>query len=334
MQFLEPNKTDVYPTKVLSTELVRTGTDSSGSCFFYAVMQAFKSFRELDEERREDHIRRAREELAGKIGQEDWFTIQNGTMAFLQIIEMMRRMIHTIPEILEKQEEFLQKYDVNGRAVRILFLLLDPATVEREVLPLWDMECSKASREGRSFIEDVREKWFDIYKTKIQKLILDLEKKVDPSVPKMPEEQRQRVIQKLSLLSYPIFEFIVNEAHKAFLQEIRDPNKWLNLFIFLSVQKFMDLKVNVLLLDASTGMPYEGQRLIFKKKDFENDLNFVVLLYHKDMHYESLGRRIEENGRVMIKRIFRRNDPFIITCLTYLEGMGSELFAGKPSTEN
>jgi hypothetical protein len=214
--------------------------------------------------------------------------------------------------------------------VRLLFTLLDPSTVERELLPVWDMECSKASRESGSFIEDVREKWFDVYKKKIHQLIADLEKKIDPSIPRMLEEQKERVIQKLSFLSYPIFEFIVDETHKEFRDEIRDPKKWLNLFIFMSVQKFMDLRINILLVDASTGMPYEGQRLIYKKEDFENDLNFVVLLYHKDIHYESLGRRVEENGRVMIKRIFRRNDPFIITCLTYLENMGADLLSCTP----
>jgi len=37
------------------------------------------------------------------------------------------------------------------------------------------------------------------------------------------------------------------------------------------------------------------------------------------MHFESLGKKITVNNKNVIHRLFKKDDPFIITCLTYLE---------------
>jgi len=321
LDFLQVNETKPYSTSVLNTELIRTGTDQSGSCFFYSLYYPFKDFRELPSDERKVYIENKRMELANKIQFEEWFLIQNGNIAFLQIIETMRLIMHSIPKLLLDNQEYFEKYDVNPVAIDILFTLLNPNLVEQEILPQWDMECSKKyqAENEESYLEQIKNTWYDIYKIKVKKAIDELEKKIDSHVPKMSADKKSKVIQKLSLLSYPIFDFVTSKALSDFKAEISDPKKWLNVFIFSSVVDYLNLKVNIIILDEETGMPYEGMKLLYKKHVFKNDHPFVVILYFKDMHFESLGKKTTINKKTIIQRLFKKDDPFIITCLTYLE---------------
>jgi len=338
MEILPLEATEPFSTNVLNTELVRTGTSGEGSCFFYSLYMPFKEFRSLSPQDKEEYIRKKREELAAKINYDEWFLIQNGNLAYLQIIETMRMMIHSIPSILCENQQYLEKYNVDEMAIEILFLLLNPTVVEREILPQWDMECSRSvstmtsgkSVDGQendkdAFLEQIKSTWYDIYKTKVKRSIDDLEKRVDPHIQKMTVDKKSKVVQKLSMLSYPIFDFVTSKALSDFKSEISDVHKWLNVFIFSSVMHRIDLKINVIILDADTGMPLEGMKLMYNRKKFDNDYPFVVLLYFKEQHFESLGKKTTVNKKTVINRLFKKEDPFIITCLTYLDSSVDEL---------
>lgn len=316
MEILKSSDTSLYQSNVLNTELIRTGTNSSGSCFFYSIYIPFQEFRKLTEDNRLEYIKEKRQELADKINNEEWLNIQNGNVAFLQIIETMRIMIHSIPSIIK--DDFIQKYNIDNLAIDILFTLLNPSTVEKEILPQWDTECSQQINK-ESFMDQMKNKWFEIYKIKIKKSIDDLEKKIDPHINKMSFDQKSKVIDKLSHLTFPIFDFITHKALSNFKNEIADINKWLNIFIFTSVLEYLNLNINIIIIDSETGKPYEGMKLFYDKKKFDNDNCFVVILYFKDIHFESLGRKITTNNKTVIQRLFKKDDPFIITCLSYLE---------------
>ena len=321
LDILDCNQTKPYSTNVLNTELIRTGTNPSGSCFFYSLYLPFKDFRQLSNEERMTFITNKRRQLSDKINFDEWFAIQNGNIAFLQIIETMRLIIHSIPKLIMENQEYFEKYEINPLAIDILFTLLNPTLIEQEILPQWDIECSKSYQENQeeSYLEQIKNTWYNIYKSKVKKAIEDLEKKVDDSIPKMPNEKKSKVIQKLSLLSYPIFDFVTNKSLAEFKAEIADVKKWLNIFIFSSVIDYLSLKINIIIIDSETGMPYEGMKLLYKKNTFKNDNPFVVILYFKEMHFESLGKKITVNNKNVIHRLFKKDDPFIITCLTYLE---------------
>ena len=325
MDFLSVNETKSYSTNILNTELVRTGTNSSGSCFFYALLLPFKQFRSLGEEERLEYITNKRGTLAEKIQMEEWFLIQNGNVAFLQIIQTMGLMIHTIPSVLKENQDYFKKYDIDGTALEILFTLLNPSLIEKEILPQWDLDCTKNSSSAL-FLEDIKNNWYQLYKSKILKAIDDLEKKVDPHIKKMDHEKKAQVVQKLAMLSYPIFDFVTQHALKEFKTEISDPQKWLNVFTFTSVMDYMDMKVNIIIIDSTTGMPYEGMKLFYNKEDFDNENPYAVILYFKDMHFESLGKKQNlPNNKYVINRLFKKDDPFIITCMTYLGQEDDEL---------
>jgi len=252
-------------------------------------------------------------------------------------------MIHSIPSILCENQHYLEKYNVDEMAIEILFMLLNPSVVEKEILPQWDMECSRSvlsessssssakadvtafQEEKEAFLEQIKNTWYDIYRTKVKRSIDDLEKRVDPHIQKMSLEKKTKVVQKLSLLSYPIFDFVTSKALSDFKSEIGDVHKWLNIFIFSSVMHRIDLKINVIILDSETGMPLEGMKLLYDRKKFDNDYPYVVILYFKEQHFESLGKKTTVNKKTVINRLFKKDDPFIITCLTYLDSSVDEL---------
>jgi hypothetical protein len=217
-------------------------------------------------------------------------------------------------------------------------MLLNPSVVEKEILPQWDMECSRSvltsesatvdaalQEQKEAFLEQIKSTWYNIYKTKVKRSIDDLEKRVDPHIQKMTSEKKTKVVQKLSMLSYPIFDFVTSKALSDFKSEIGDVHKWLNIFIFSSVMHRIDLKINVIILDSDTGMPLEGMKLLYDRKKFDNDYPYVVILYFKEQHFESLGKKTTLNKKTVINRLFKKDDPFIITCLTYLDSSVDEL---------
>lgn len=319
IDILTINETKSFTTKVLNIELLRTGTNSYGSCFFDSLFMPFKYFRSMTEEQKKKFIIEKRRELADTINFEEWFTLQNGNVAFLQIIENMRIIIHTIQEILQENDnkKYMQQYNINTESLNILFALLDPVTIEKEILPEWDIECSNKS--GGEFLENIKSAWFAIYKKRIIRAIEDLENKLDDDTEKMDATKKQKVIQKLSLLSYPIFDFVTSRALHKFKDEISDPQRWLTVFTFMSVLQYMNLHINIIIIDYETGLPYQGMKLIHHKNEFDNDYPFVVILYFKEMHFESLGRKTVIHNKTIINRLFKKDDPFIITCISFLE---------------
>jgi hypothetical protein len=322
MEFLNVNETRQYNTNILNTELIRTGTEKNGSCFFYSIYLPFLSFRKLTDKERYDFIQDKRKILSEKMNIEKWFNLQNGNVAFLQITETMSKMIHSIPDILYKNEEYLKKYNINNLTLDILFTLMDPNTIEKEILPKWDIECSKM-KNSSDFFDNIKSEWYNIYKDKITQKIADLEKKIDKNTEKMSEDHKKIVIQTLSMLSYPIFEFVTQYSLEEFKNDISNIHKWLNIFIFYSVLEYLDLNYNIIIIDNETGLPYEGMKLVLKENTFNNKNPFIVVLYFKDLHFESLGKKYIQNNKNYINRIFKKDDPFIITCLTYL-GMNDE----------
>lgn len=308
---LTPNQQEPFRTNVLNTELWRTGTAKDGSCFFHSLYMPFKYYRSLSPEKRIEFIAEKRRECADKMNMESWFSIQGGNIAFLQIIETMRELIYTIPKILQETQ---------GMAMEILFHLLDPSFIENNILPQWDMECSRDEKSAHFFLDNIKQNWYHIYRKRIDASINEIENRLPSEVERMSEEKKNRVIEKLSLLSFPIFDFVSSKALENFRKEIAQMDKWINIFIYTVIIEMMDLPVNVIFIDYETGMPYEGMKLLYNKKRYEAvDKPFAVLLYFKDLHFESLGKKQVVGGKTIINRLFSKLDPFIITCLTYLE---------------
>jgi hypothetical protein len=317
MEFLKTNENGSFQTNILNMELIRTGTIKNGSCFFYSLFYPFQYFRKMSELKKNEFIKEKRKELADKIDLDGWFSLQNGNIAFIQITQTLNKIIHSIPSFLYNHKESLSCNDVV--CLEILFTLLNPSTIEKEILPVWDIQCSQINMSGSCMLEVIKQEWNEIYKKKITEKINEIEKNLSKEVDKMSEEKKNATIIKLANISNTIFDFVANYTLNEFKNEIEDVSKWINVFTLYSIVHAMDVKMNILLIDSETGTIYDGMKLFYKKEMFNNDYPYVLILYFKQMHFECLGRKYINNDKTCINRLFKKDDPIIIACLSYLD---------------
>jgi hypothetical protein len=286
------------------------------------VYSAFKIFRDLSPEEKTIYVQTKRKELADCISLTTWFQIQNGDVAFLQIIEMMRIMVYLIPSFLSdpKESSVLTSYNIDTKVLEVLFHLLDPTQVDSHMLPDWDVECCKFDKNEMSkdiLLHRMKSKWHQIYQDHILKAIQQIEKELEPGVERMCESKKLAVVHKLSELSYFLFDFVVEKALLNFKEDITNYSTWINTFHYLYLVQSMNLDAGILFMDATTGLPYEGMR--YFKMTEEEPSNYIVLLYFPDYHFESLGERITLRHQKVINRIFKANHPLIVQTLEFLQ---------------
>jgi hypothetical protein len=310
---------EIFNTDILNIELVKTTQEQNGSSFFYAIQYAYKTFRVFTEDEKVKYIESIRGQLSDKIHLENWFEMNNGTIAFLKIIETIKNILNQNIKEIFTDELFCQQFQTNKDIFELLFTLVDNNSIEKQIIPLWDLECSKLELCNISMIKHLKETWFKIFYNKIQTAIDAIENQLDSSVSKMESEKKHKVITKLALLSNYIFDYITQKSLELFKNDIKDYNKWLPLNILTHIYSFNDIQANLLIIDYETKKLYEGIKLLYKKEDYDNNLPFIILLYINECHYECLGRKLIIHHKVSINRLFTKEDPLVITLLTYFD---------------
>ena len=319
---LDASSTEAYVSNLCpDLSFLRTGVEPQGSCFFHAVYSAFRHFRNYSPEEKNLFVKSKRKELADNISVTTWFQIQDGDVAFLQIIEMMRIMVYLIPSFLTdpKETSVLTSYNIDTQVLEVLFNLLDPTQVDYHMLPDWDVECCKMDKNEISkdiLLHRMKSKWHQIYQENIRRAIQQIEMDLDPAVETMCETKKLAVIHKLSELSYFLFDFVVEKALLNFKEDITNYTTWINTFHYLYLVESMNIDASILFMDATTGLPYDGMRYFTIPDD--DDTNYIVLLYFPDYHFESLGEIITLNKKKVINRIFPSDHPFIQKFKDYL----------------
>jgi len=311
--YIEP-----YNTNILNTELVKTTLKPNGSSFFYAIHYAFATFRLLNDDDKLSFIQEIRTELGNKVSIESWFEIYNGSIAYLKIVDTMKELISNASKTF-CSENLIYISSFDPSLFTLLFRLVNYETIEKQILPLWEMECSNLHLCSISNVKQLKEIWFKIFYNKIQYSIETIETNLGNNMHKMNPNKKHKVITKLALLSNDLFDYIVQKAFERFISEIQDYNKWLPLNILSQLYTFNDVKANILILDDTTKHLYEGMKSVYKREDFQNNLPFIVLLHMNEFHFECLGRQTFVNNKRIINRLFYKDDPFIITLLTYFD---------------
>ena len=318
---LPASSTEAYVCNLCpDISFMRSGVEPQGSCFFHAVYSAFRHFRDYSPEEKNIFVKAKRKELADSISVTTWFQIQDGDVAFLQIIEMMRIMVYLIPSFLTDPKEMsvLTSYNIDVQVLEVLFNLLDPTQVDYHMLPDWDVECCKMEKNEISkdiLLHRMKSKWHQIYQDNIRRAIQQIEKDLDPGVEKMCETKKLAVIHKLSELSYFLFDFVVEKALLNFKEDITNYTTWINTFHYLYLVESMNIDANILFMDATTGLPYDGMRYF----TIPENTNYIVLLYFPDYHFESLGEITTMTKKKVMNRIFSSDHPFIQKFMDYLK---------------
>lgn len=298
--------------------LLRTGVESDGSCFFHAFYYVFKEFRQLSCTEKVKYVKMKRKEIADKIQFEEWFLIQNGHMAIFQIISMMRIIVYLLPNLIHdplEADKLKSQYHFNTELTDIFFNLIQSQFMDENMLPVWDIECTKLENQmlqKEILLNRMRSEWHTLCMNSVRHQIDELESDI---MEYMNNEQKNRVIYKLSALSNTLFDYAVQKAFEDFKKEMEDPSVWVNIFHILSFQVFQSsTPFNILFIDSSTSLPLEAQRHF----SFEKNRPFVVLLYFPDTHFESLAMKTKINHQFNINRIFPYDCSFIQKALRYL----------------
>lgn len=315
---LENTTNETFLTNILNIELIKTNLKQNGSSFFHAIHYAYRTFRVLKEKDKLKCIQKIRQEISEKMNLNIWFEMYNGSIAILKIIETIKKIMLNVNEIFN-HESFYEKTDNERNIFELLFKLIDQNTIEKQILPLWDIECSKFKMNKITSLKQLKEIWFKIFYNKIQISIDQLENSLDNKIRKMNNEKKHQAITKLALLSNVIFDYITEKAYQEFILDIQNYNKWLPLSILAQIYSFNDIRANILIIDYETKMLYEGMKTIYKKEDFNPNLPFIVLLYLNEYHFESLGKKIVDNDKTIVNRLFTKDDPLIITLLSYFD---------------
>jgi len=324
---LPVQETKVYYTSTYEKPLLRTGVAVDGSCFFHSFFMAWKEFRDLSTEEKKMYILSHRKQFADRLDIRNWLAIQDGSVAFVQILEMMRIVIHLLPSMTldQTQKKIFDTFHVDPDHLRILFELLGPTEVDQEMLPDWDVECCRLEKnpdtQKEILLHRMKSTWREIYREKITYKLESLES--EPDIPRMDEKSRLSIIHKLSDLSYFMFDYVVQKAFDDFRHEVCNYDTWVDLqhYLYLSDHIHSTFGLSVLFLDASTGTPFEGQRYFLESSSARREKDgYVVLLYFPENHFEPIGEISEsrQDGKRVITRIFDASHPLIVSIFDYL----------------
>lgn len=299
MDFLEPNKIDKLEIEWSSTLLVRTGVPADGSCFFHSIYYPFKSFRDLTEDEKIEYIRAKRKDLADNIDETTYASIQDGSIAIVQIISAMRDFIQDIQN---------KKVYKENNIVRLLFSLVPFETIDNEILVDWDEKCSAETDvpfDAKAFINRMKTNLYHLFYEKIVDKINLLEKVHHPPPSYLTDQEKLKVYHKFSEQVYTIFDNVYKETLEAFRNEISDPSSWIDIYNFYYLVDELKISANVLFIDSTT------KRFLNIDNRFDKEKPTIILLYFPDTHFEPLGKLSEDTALRTISRLFNSEDDII-----------------------
>lgn len=299
MEFLEPNQIEKFEIDWTSTLFVRTGVPSDGSCFFHSVFYPFKSFRDLSETDKLDYIKEKRKELAKKIDETTYASIQDGSVALIQVIGAMRDFIENI----EKKKIYKE-----NNIVRLIFSLIPFETIDNEILTEWDEKCSAETDvpfDAKVFITRMKTNLYHLFYEKIVDKINELEKLHYPPPSYLTDEEKLKVYHKFSEQIYTLFDVVFESNLQNFRNEISDPSSWIDIYNFYYLVNELNISSNVLFIDSTT------RKFFHIDSRFDKDRPTIILLYYPDTHFEPLGKLSEDASVRTISRLFNSEDDII-----------------------
>jgi len=312
---------ETFTVTGLNIELTKSDLKPSGSSFFYAIQHAFKSFRTSNNAKQKQVIENIRQKISDMITLESWFEIDGGQVAFLKMTETIR---YFLSQSHNKKQQCYQKCPSEKEnpaiLLQILFKIINPTMMERQIVPLWDLECSKLKSKQKSVsLKQLKEIWFTIFYQKIQFSIESLEQSLPNGTPVLTPEEKHDKISKLAYVSHYIFDHLTQKALHEFKAQLYDPNQWLPISLLYHLYTFHDINANILIVDYETKRLHEGMKSLYKKQDYKNDLPYIILVCMNEYHYECLGRTKTIAGRPTVHYLFTKNEPLILTLLSALE---------------
>jgi len=308
--------------------LIRTGSCNDGSCFFYSLNTAFKEFRDATEEEKKDFIMNQRRTLSEQLLESDWMNVQQGHLAFLQIIFTLRSLFFIL--------HFLHKSEMEQQC------LVTPKDGKMtEQMETWKEEWKSLLQEPHAFSlwvtcfpieyldQDFLSEWNQqlspkttITKEMIFRTLLSLiEQRCQDVFETMEEKGKQTeidgtmkecMVNGLCDLWKLILEKCIQQTFSQQKKRIETYSTWVDMDTILCILSY--LPYQVIFLHADTEQVYFDTSSLSQNhvKDNEEEEEVIVLLYYPDCHFENIGKVVvHENNRQKIIRLFTSQDSFI-----------------------
>lgn len=301
MEFLEPNKIEKFELEWTTTPIVRTGVPPDGSCFFHSIFYPFKSFRDLEKDDKREYIEKKRKNLAEKVNEITYASIQDGSVALVQLISRMREFMENI------QDEKIYK---ENQILKLIFSLIPFNVIENEIFVEWDEKCSSETEipfDPQIFITRMKTNLYRLFYEKIVENINELEKDHNPPPSYLTSEEKLKVYHKFSEQIYTLFDYVFKDVVKKFKDELADPSSWIDIYNFYYLINELDISSNILFID------YNTKKFFPIENDFDINKPSIILLYFPDFHFEPLGKLSEDVSMKTISRLFDSEDDIIQT---------------------
>ena len=309
MRMLEPDSTYTFASP-FEENLVRTGTESDGSCLFYSVLHAYSpKYRKMSFPERTKYVEDLRENLAKQLTKERWETFGGGLVAKVPVQERIQDLLSEFYEFLDNPDDFIRETEPHFQIIRVIKRVIGEnikleiyklikemiplTTFEKKILPKSFEDCNdKIVRECAPFVINEATQYCEKY--------LD-------TIPGLEPRKKAYTIQNLQKLLGEIMEEAETGAFEEFKRTLNDSNEWVGQDLMGYISDIF--KRDIYFIDGSTRLPYQvGGNLELKKR------KSIVILWIGEGHYEILGKRIEKK----VKRDFEPDNEFIQKLYTFL----------------
>lgn len=314
---LSPDKSECLdanlPTDVAGS-FIRTGIEPSPSVFLRAISVPLKSYRGLGADNREEWIADQRKQWAHHVSLLDMVFLQGGSFVLQLFMEIAQEQL----EILDKSVD--TKIHGKNDLLSILLVLLPVSVILKEILPMWDMESAMLENENESqsyepqvFYNHMKSVWYRWFFNYIVASILTMEQTSELTEPLMTQEERMRVVHKLSETSYELFDGLMDATLRVFQGRVEDPHEsleasvWMELWPRLAPR--LQMPYQVLVLDAET--------MQITALSFPQSVSLptvIVLFFPTTEHFESIGELLKNDSTdalSYVSRFFRWDHPCI-----------------------
>jgi hypothetical protein len=283
MKIIKPIKvreSDLFQLKCSDRELLRTGIPKDNNSFFYSLFYFSLDFRNMNALEKDEFILEQRKRIIDSISKDRYFheceTIKE------QIVEHLRVIVYRLEGIL-KDDEIFSSYNIERKNLQIIHDLLSTNCFDMKIIRKVEEQMEENEQTS---LEELEKNLQDLVCKAIQVEIQEIEKDI-PVVEQMDVTKREKTI-KILLDTFNIFlEYVKDCCFENFKDSFKTNENWLNIDDVLFLLQNCDFPVNVFLVDATTGMPYQYRH------DFDSNKETILLLYFNDYHYEILGQKIQ-----------------------------------------
>jgi len=315
MEILPVASKEKFTWPSVSCSFIRTSSPKNNNSFFHAMNTVMKDFRESNDDK-EEFIKDQRQWLFDQINIQDWWTIQQGQFALLQLSQIFIVWLSclfdgTMANFEEDEEDtslsclgteevknwkpilevIALKYETFGDIWKVMF---PPLFIRKEFISHWVEQCP---------LETTATNYADIFKNHLletsHRHVLDFFKKY----PKFSQHQRQQVIQTTESILCELYKKLVPYVFDLHRRQILMDTKKIKMETIMGISPY--LPYDILFLNAETREVFADTRGWFLSE--ENPV--IILLYYPSIsHYENCGQL---SGQSKICRVFSSDNEWI-----------------------